>query len=336
MRKMPGLLLVMFCTILLFSMTACASGTDDGKPTMTLGYLPITHSALPLILEIQNQGEFETFRLEMIKFSNWAEMAEAIQAGKIDGGGSILNTLAVKIAANDVPFQTVLMSHREGNVFIVSRDINDVSGLRGKTIAIPSRFSPHYIILSLYLEENGLQPGVDVIMPDMAPPDMVQALANGSIDGFVVAEPFGVLAEELGVANIMFLSKDVEIPGTRSNGCTISLREGFIEDYPDALQEFVDELVETGIWVEGNPQEAAELLQPFLGQQPETIVRSFNEPPGRTLFVDLYPRVEEYELLQDQMIDLGLIEDGIDMDWFIEERFAEAAYQKLDLQQMEW
>ena len=333
---MAVLLIGMLSTILILSGCATKETTTQEKPTLKIGHLPITHAALPLIVVDQNQGELENFNLEMVKFSNWAEMAEAIQAGKIDGGGSILNSLAIKIASKGVPFNSVLMAVRDGSVLMVSNDINDVSELKGKTIAIPSKFSPHYILLHKYLTDNGLEPGVDVQTPDMAPPDMIQGLVSGSIDGYIVAEPFGVKAEELGVGKPLIFSKDIEIPGSRSNECTISIRKEFIDQHPEAVQEFVDKLILAGIWAEENPEEAAKLLSPYLGQEPETIVRAFNDPPGRTRYADLFPREEEYKAFQDYMLKINLMEEGINIEEFVDERFAEKAYQKYGLEKQDW
>ncbi|MCI2427939.1 ABC transporter substrate-binding protein, partial [Candidatus Acetothermia bacterium] len=309
---------------------------EDEKPTLKVGYLPITHSTLPLIVYAQNQGRLEHFNLEMVRFASWPELAEAIKTGRIDAGGSILNTLAIKINYRGVPFNTVLMAVRDGSVLIVRKDIKDVSELRGKTIAIPSRFSPHFILLHQYLTDHGLEPGVDVKTVEMKPPDMVSALAAGAIDGYIVAEAFGVMAERLAVGRVLILSKDIEIPGSKSNECVIAIRGEFIDKYPEAVQEFVDKLIQAGIWAEENPLESAKLVAPFLGQEPETIRRALMEPKGRTRFIDLYPREEELAVFQDHMLRLGLIEKGIDIKEFVDERFAAEAYRKFGLEKLEW
>jgi NitT/TauT family transport system substrate-binding protein len=309
---------------------------EEEKPTLRVGYLPITHSTLPLFVYAQSQGRLEHFNLEMIRFSKWPEMAETIQAGKVDAGGSILNSLAIKIASRGVPFNTVLMAVRDGSVLIVRKDIKDVSELRGKTVAIPSRFSPHYILLHQYLTDHGLEPGVDVKTVEMKPPDMVSALAAGAIDGYIVAEAFGVMAERLAVGRVLILSKDIEIPGSKSNECVIAIRGEFIDKYPEAVQEFVDKLIQAGIWAEENPLEAAKLIAPYLGQDPETIIRSLNDPKGRTRFIDLYPREEELAVFQDYMLRIGLMKEGIDIKEFVDERFAAEAYKKFDLKKLEW
>lgn len=297
------------------------------KPTLRIGYLPITHSMLPIVADSQNK--FTKVNVEMVKFSSWTELAEALKAGKIDGGGSILNTLAIKLAEQGVPLRSVLMAVRDGSVLIVKNDIKDAKELKNKTIAIPSKFSPHYILLHRYLAQNGLEIGEDVNTIELAPPDMLSALAAGSIDGYIVAEPFGAKAEDMKVGRVLVLSKDIEIPGSTSNECVIAIRSEFIEKYPDAVQDFVDQLILAGIYVHKEPLDAANLTVPYYGQKPEVIVKAINEPQGRTVYLDLYPRENEYEAFQRYMLDLGLIQKGINITEFVDERFAEKAYKTL-------
>jgi NitT/TauT family transport system substrate-binding protein len=190
--------------------------------------------------------------------------------------------------------------------------------------------------LHYYLKKNGLNPEKDLTLLEMAPPDMVQALASGSIDGYIVAEPYGAQAEEMGVGKVLALSKELELPGSKSLECGITLRKEFIDRNPDAVQEFVTKMIQAGIWVDKEPQEAANLLAPILGQKPATILHALIEPQGRSLFIDLYPRKSEYKALEDYMISLGLLDKEIDIDEFVNDRFAKQAYEELGLIQKDW
>lgn len=324
------------------SLSACGIGDQKNingtelqkgeKPIIKIGHLPLTHAALPLIVHAQSQGgKLEKSNLEMIRFSNWTELAESIQAGKIDGAGCFLNNLAYIIVAKGVPLQSVLMAVRAGSALTVKKSINSPADLKGKTVAIPSRFSPHYILLYQYLTDNGVNPS-EVKMVEMGPPDMVQALAAGAIDGFIVAEPFDAQAEALDIGKILTLSRDIILPGSKNLECGITLRKEIIDNHPEAIQELVDKMIQVGMWIDQNPQEAADLLAPLIGQEPAVVLKALVEPPGRSSFSDLYPRVDEYEALQDYMLKLGLIEKKIDMNAFVEPRFAEASYQKFGIQ----
>ncbi|MBS3057726.1 MAG: hypothetical protein J4415_03820, partial [Candidatus Diapherotrites archaeon] len=71
------------------------------------------------------------------------------------------------------------------------------------------------------------------------------------------------------------------------------------------------------------------LVAPYLGQKPETIVHALTDPPGRSGYLDLYPRESEYGAFQDYMLKMGLLDKKIDIKEFVDESFAENAYKKL-------
>ena len=65
--------------------------------------------------------------------------------------------------------------------------------LKGKTYAIPHKFSSHNILLNEMLKKNGMS-YEDVNVVEMAPAEMPAALSENRIAGYVVAEPFGAIA----------------------------------------------------------------------------------------------------------------------------------------------
>jgi len=299
------------------------------KPALRIGHLPITHAMLPMI--VHARGTLTKSRLELVEYTSWDAMEEDIKNGRIDGGGSILNTLAIKIRADGLPFHPVLLAVRDGSVLIVGSDIRNAADLKGKRIAVPAIYSPHYLLLYKYLVDHDLIPNIDVDIPMIHPPDMVRSLTAGEINGFIVAEPFGAVAEELGIGKPLALSKDISIPGSTSNECTISLRADFITRYPDAVQEFVEQLILAGIWADEHPEEAAAIVASYLNQKEEIILKSLKEPEGRTSYLNLYPSENEFAAYQTYAIKAGLIDADrrIDINEFIDERFAMRAYQKL-------
>ena len=90
-----------------------------------------------------------------MKFGSWPELAEALNAGKVDGA-SMLIELAVKAREQGFDLKVVALGHRDGNVVVVSKNINKAEDLKGKTFAIPSRLPAHNILLHIMLKNNGL------------------------------------------------------------------------------------------------------------------------------------------------------------------------------------
>ena len=75
----------------------------------------------------------------------------------------------------------------------------------------------------------------------MAPSDMVAALANRAISGFIVAEPFNAVAESKNVGKVLRFSGDV----WRDHACCVTLmQEHDINRRPEWVQSVVNALVE--------------------------------------------------------------------------------------------
>jgi len=68
----------------------------------------------------------------------WTELVDALNSGKVDGA-SMLIELAMKAKEQGIDLKAVALGHRDGNVVVVSKDINKVEDLKGKSFAIPSK-----------------------------------------------------------------------------------------------------------------------------------------------------------------------------------------------------
>src|SRR4051812_4196653 len=104
--------------------------------------------------------------------------------------GFLVAPMAIALRSQGVPIKIVSLGHRYGSAAVVKKDgpVRSVADLKGRTIAIPSRFSDERLVTLRALKQNGL--GVaDVKMVEMGPPDMPSALATGAIDAYVVGEP---------------------------------------------------------------------------------------------------------------------------------------------------
>ena len=55
-----------------------------------------------------------------------------------------------------VDLKAAALGQRDGNVIVVNSEIQDPSGMKGKTFAIPSTQSSHYILLQDELAKAGL------------------------------------------------------------------------------------------------------------------------------------------------------------------------------------
>ncbi len=217
------------------SLTACGGKTaDSGSDTIKIAYLPITH-ALALFETAEEVKEQTGLNVELVKYGSWTELLDAINTGNVDGA-SVLIELAMKSKEQGIGLKAVALGHRDGNVVIVSNEINSAADLKGKTFAIPHRQSSHNILLNDTLATAGLTID-DVNITELAPTEMPSALAGGQIDGYCVAEPFGAKAVQLGIGKVLYSSEEL---WKDSLCCGLVLTDEFIENNHDLAVRFVD------------------------------------------------------------------------------------------------
>lgn len=290
------------------------------RVTIKIGHLPITDH-LTIISHARNK--FDNANIKPVKFSNWSELSEAIKGGSIEAAFA-LTPIGLSLRQKGIPIKAVLLGHRNGSVITVKIGdrINKFEDLKGKKIAIPSKLSTHHILIRKILADRGIS-AEQVNLIEIAPPKMVDALANNQIDGFIVAEPYGAQAEFQKVGKVLILSRDI---WKDHICCVLNVREEIIKNSPDAVQELVDNIVDTGKFIKQNPREAARLAADYIGQKPDIIEFIVTTPKDRITFDNLYPTAGDFKATQDYMLKFGIAEKQVDLNQYIDDRFAKKIY----------
>lgn len=260
-----------------------AQSTDDA---IRIGYLPIT-DASPLLLA-HARGLYEDAGVQVeqpVLFRSWASLTEAFISGSVDVI-HLLMPMAVYLKYDlGADAQVVAWNHVNGSALTLSPSISNLSELAGQTVAIPAWFSLHNILVQKILKEAGLTPVIrttadktqnEVALIVMAPADMIPALANGTIAGFTVADPFNAAAHASGTGTIQRFMGDV----WRDHACCVTMmRSSLIEREGGAAQKFVDALVKAQVYARENRVEAAALLseKKYLPQKPAAILRAMTD-----------------------------------------------------------
>jgi NitT/TauT family transport system substrate-binding protein len=283
------------------------------KPVLKIGYLPITHATALVMSHQERGGAFDNFNMEVVKFASWPELTEALFAGRIDGA-VMLFELALAGRQRGIPLQAVALGHRDGNVLVTRPEIGTVADLSGRRVAIPSRFSVHHILLAKALQEAGLSME-DIELVEMAPPDMMAALAGNEIAAYLVAEPFGAVAEAQGVGKVLLPSQEI---WQNSTCCVLALREEVLRNHPAAAAELTAALLAAGEAAEADPGKAAAVSRQYFGHAENILL------PGlaRTTFRGLAPTVQEFAEHQQYLLDLGVLTAPVALEELINEELA--------------
>ncbi|GAW93686.1 ABC transporter substrate-binding protein [Calderihabitans maritimus] len=330
-RKLALTVLIMIIVLI----TAACSGSQEegttksaeGKPIIKVGYLPITHS-LPLVVAHKLDGnQYKNFELELVKFSSWPELTEALNSGQIQAGITMFE-LAMVSKQRGIPNEIVLLSHRNGDVLVVNKEINDIRELKGKLVAIPHRLSGHNILLYKALRENGIDYD-EVEKVEMAPPDMPAALARGEIAGYIVAEPFGAQSVVSGTGKVLLRAQDIW-PNWICCGLVINPR--YMPEDPEILQELVDSLVRAGKFIEQQQGEAINIALEYMQIKAELWEQSLEW----ISYDDLLPTRGEFVDLQKYLLELPwngkprtLLSREVNLEELVNPQYAVQAYEKV-------
>ncbi|WP_041580783.1 ABC transporter substrate-binding protein [Bacillus sp. 1NLA3E] len=298
--------LILLVGVLFISLAGCgaigsekSSGeTNKQKPTIKIGYLPITH-AVPLFIE-KEQAKYKNFNLELVKFGSWPELVDALNTGHIDGA-SMLVTLAMKAKAQGIDLKAVALGHKDGNVLITAKDINSVKELKGKNFAIPHKFSTHNILLYKMLKQNGLK-YEDVHPIELPPAEMPAALSEGRISGYVVAEPFGAVSVAIDKGKVLYQDNQI---WDNSIDCTLVLRGEFIKKENKIAKKFVGYYIKSGKIAEQKDKQTFEMSSKYMKVKEDVLDLSFKWITYDNLAINK----EDYEELAKNLIEMGLLEN---------------------------
>lgn len=259
-------------------------------------------------------------------FQGFPEIKEALISNKMQAGFMVA-PMAIALRSQGVPIRIVYLGHRYGSAVVVRKDgsVKSMADLRGKTIAIPSRFSDERLILFRALKKFNMR-GTDVKMVEMAPPDVAGALATGAIDAFSMGEPFPSQAEMGGYGRVLFHAREYW-PDYIS--CVLVVRQNVIDERPEAVQVLVDGIARSGLWLEkGRPyrEYAADFVGRFYYRQDPKLLRwALTNPLDRVMYTPLTPFKPDFDCIRDMMIETGVLDRRIEFDEYVSTVFAEGA-----------
>ncbi len=127
---------------------------------------------------------------EPLKFSGWPELKEAFLSGHTKAT-FILAPMAIALREQGIPIKIVYLCHRDGTALMVGKDsdIRSIADLRGKTVAVPNRYSNQRLLIFRALNNAGMSID-DIKLIEMPPPDMPAALYSKAVDAVTSGEPF--------------------------------------------------------------------------------------------------------------------------------------------------
>lgn len=257
-------------------------------------------------------------------FQGFPEIKEALISNRMQAG-FLVAPMAIALRSQGVPIKIIYLGHRYGSAAVVHKEgpIRSPADLKGKVIAIPSRFSDERLLTAMALRKHGLSEK-DVHLVEMAPPDVASALSARATDMFVMGEPYPSQAEMSGFGRVLFFAREYW-PDYMS--CVLVVRQDVIDRRPAAVQLLVDGIARSGFWLdEGGPNReyAAEFVgRYYYRQSPELLKWALTKPLDRVMYSPLTPLKKDFDMVNELMAEAGLIPHPLEFEDYVDARFAE-------------
>ena len=291
----------------------------EDRPVVQMGYMPvITNLASPLLDYASRNGS--GIRFSAVKFASFAEMAEALRHDQIHAAFMIA-PLSIVLHQQGEDVKIVYIGNRHESTLVVRKDrgIADTGDLAEKTIAVPMRYSGHYLSMLQIMEAPALAGRINLV--EMNPPDMAAALSEGSLDGYFVGEPFAALSVRNGNGKVLHYVEEI----WNEFICNLVLvKRAFIESNPEAVQALVEGAARSGLWAEANLSEAARIASRYWNQPIDLVTYALTHPSDRILFDRFVPKPNEIQHIANLMTRHRMIPSN-QIDGLVEDRFARRA-----------
>jgi NitT/TauT family transport system substrate-binding protein len=267
-------------------------------------------------------------RFESQRFTDFPTIVESIKGGRLDATFMIV-PLAMKLREQGVAVKIVYLGHRDGSTVMVRKNdpAKDLRDLRGKTFAIPSRYSNQNLVIHKLMEDQGVKPE-EINFVEMAPPDMPGALGAGAIDAYFVGEPHAAKAELDGTGRVLYHAKDI---WPHFISCCLVVTEKLIRERPDVVRDLVRGIAESGEWAETHRLEAARVASPYFRQDEKVVRYVLTQPPDRVSYRMLTPTDEDLQQIHDMALRMGLLSKPVPMSELIDRSFIPAQIKEAEI-----
>jgi NitT/TauT family transport system substrate-binding protein len=292
----------------------------QARAELKVGFLPVTcHLTCP-VTDYATRTSTMT-RFESQRFTDFPTVVESMKSGRLDATFMIA-PLAMKLREQGEPVKIVYLGHRDGSTVMVRKDlpIQSLKDLRGRTFAIPSKYSNQYLVITKLMVDQGVNPE-DIKFVELPPPDMPGALAAKAIDAYFVGEPHAAKAELDGSGKVLYHAKDI---WPHFISCVLVVTDKLIKERPEVVRDLVRGIAESGEWAETHRLEAAKVVSPYFRQDEKVVRYVLTQPPDRVSYRMLTPTDEELQRIHDMAIKAGILQKPIAMKDLVDRQFIPA------------
>lgn len=209
-------------------------------------------------------------QVQWTEFPGGPQLLEGLNVGSIDFGvtGETPPVFAQAAGADllYVAYEPPA-PHSEAILVPKGSPIQSVKELKGKKVALNKGSNVHYLLVRA-LQDSGLQYG-DIQPVYLPPADARAAFERGSVDAWVIWDPYQAAAEQQLQARTLRDGK-----GLVDNHQFYLATRNYATQHPAVINTLIEEVRAVGQWSQANPQQVTDQVAPLLGLPAEITLTS--------------------------------------------------------------
>lgn len=261
----------------LFPAGAFAQGAGPEVNKVRLGYIALTDSA-PLIVA-RERGLFTKYGLgesEILKQPSWGALRDNIANGTTDGAHILspmpylMHTGQAMADGKGVPMAILLRLNTNGQGISLNNSLLNTGARlnaaplramfeKGDKVAMTFPGGTHDLWLRYWLAAAGIDPGTDVDVIVVPPPQMVRSLRIGTMDNFCAGEPWNAQLVNQGFGYTACVTGEIWQDHPEK---ALGLRADWVAKHPRAAEALCAAVIEAQQWCDRmeNKEEMATII----------------------------------------------------------------------------
>ncbi len=255
------------------------AGDAPEVPDLKFGIIALTDCSSIVIAH--EKGFFKKYGINstIAKQASWAAIRDSLSNGDIHAthmliGMPIASTIGL-LGSPKLPMVTPWLLNRNGQAITLKNELKgkvaadpkslkpfvDEAKAKGTPMTFAMTFPPgtHAMWMRYYLAAGGINPDKDVALVTIPPPQMVQNMKIGKMDGYCVGEPWNArsIAEDIGFTAVTTQEMWKDHP---EKVCAFT--EEFAEKNPKTVKAVLKALHEASVWLDdlGNREEQSKIV----------------------------------------------------------------------------
>jgi sulfonate transport system substrate-binding protein len=251
------------------------------------------------------------FSVEWLEFAAGPQQLEALNAGALDialtAESPPVFVQAAQASGGSLVYLATTASNGKAVSFLVhdGSSIKTIADLKGKKVAVQKASIGHYLLVKA-LESVGLKLS-DVESVFLPPPDANAAFSAGSVDAWIIWEPFPTRILEGHLGHVL-----VDGEKLRDTANFYTTTRAFVNAHSDVLKIFLADEDRAEAWSAAHPREMAELLAPTLLIDVPTLLKMHEKYQFGVLPIT-EPAIQKQQQVADLWFRLGFLPKPVDV-----------------------